>query len=279
MLLSFPSATLTAEVTNVALTDKPIFTWTVSSGKITSGQSTPTITISPGGEDLGELITVTVEVSGVSALTPDCNNRASVKAQFSEPFCPAISINCPTDIKEPGAALKISVNVSGGFPDMNLKYKWQVSAGNIISGQGTPEITVDTSETHGEAVTATVDVGGMPPECDSTESCSVITETNAPTARKYDEYGALSLVEEEARLVNLGIQLKEEAPDAQAFIIIYGARQVNQQLARARQFLVEKQGVDRNRIQLINGGYNKKSKTELWIVPTGATPPTPNPNF
>jgi len=29
----------------------------------------------------------------------------------------------------------------------------------------------------------------------------------------------------------------------------------------------------------VNGGINRKAKVELWIVPTGAYAPEPNPNF
>lgn len=275
--------TFTADVEGISQEDdKPTFNWTVSGGKITDGQGTSTIKVLAEAPDSQGLLSAMVEVGGIRALKSECDSRAEKKIVITADCllpCPAISVSCPTDLIVPWGFVTFSVNVAGGAPIPNLKYKWQVSAGKIISGQGTPEIKVDTSETDGNGITATVEVEGVPPECDRTESCSVTIIIDPAEARKFDEYGEISWISEEARLVNFGTQLKIE-PEARGFVIIYGAGgRVNQHLARTRKFLVEKQGINPNRIRLINGGYNKKSKVELWIVPTGTTPPTANPNF
>ena len=170
------TVTFTASVNGVSPLDKPTFNWTVSGGKITSGQGSSVITVLADGIEL-EAITATVEVGGVQALRAGCVRQAAKTVEYATcclPPCPTISINCPTDIKELGTPVKFSVNISGGVPNLKLKYNWQVSAGNIISGQGTPEITVDTIGTEGRHITATIELDGMPPECDRKESCSVI---------------------------------------------------------------------------------------------------------
>jgi hypothetical protein len=270
----------TASVDGLAPLDKPVFNWTVSSGEITSGQGTSSITVATDEMNGGD-VTATVEVDGVQSLKAECGRRALKRVGVATCCfpCPTISISCPTEIREPGAPETVSVNISGRFRDLAPKYKWQVSAGKIISGQGTPEILVDTSEVAGQSITATVEIDGLPPECDRTESCTLPILEPAPDARKFDEYGDVSWISEEARLVNFGFQLREE-PGAQAFIIIYGARgRADEHLTRVRKFLVERQGIDQSRIQLINGGYNKKAKVELWLVPTGAASPTANPDF
>jgi hypothetical protein len=271
--------TLTANISKVAPEDKPTFNWTVSSGKIVSGQGTSTITIT-AGETIEEAVTVTVEVSGVSALTPECDHRASEVIGFSEPCCPTISISCPTDILRLDEPMTFSANISGGDPNMNPKYNWQVSAGRIISGQGTLQISVDRSGIEGESITATVEVDGLPPECDRTQSCSTTWIASEPVAeaRKFDEYGEVSFVNEETRLSNFEAQLQQE-PGAQGYVIVYGPRRVKPHIARVRKFLIEKRGLEPSRIVLMDGGYSKKTKVELWIVPTGATPPKPNPRF
>lgn len=265
--------TLTAYITNVAPGDKPTFNWTVSSGKVISGQGTSTVTIA-AGETLEEAITVKVEVSGVSALTPQCDHTGSAMIGFSEPCCPVISISCPTDLPIPSVLVTFSANLSGGDPNLNPKYNWQVSAGKIVSGQGTPVISVDISGIAGQAVTATVEVEGLPPGCDRTESCSLFWEVEPPNpdSRKFDEYGEASLINEEKSLSNFGIQLEQE-PGSQGYIIIYGPRGVRSHLERARKFLIEKRSLEPGRIELIDGGYRKKTKVELWIRPTGAWPP------
>jgi hypothetical protein len=269
--------TLKAEVANVAPGDKPTFNWKVSPGKVISGQGTSTVTVSVG-EATGQEAEVTVEVNGVSALTPQCDHRASVIIGVPELCCPFVSISCPTEPPKPGEPVTISANVAGGDPKVNLKYKWQVSAGNIVDGQGTPEIKVDTSETAGQTVTATVEVEGLPPECDRTESCSLLIIEHAPSARKFDEYGSVSRMNEEVRLDNFRVQLQEE-PGSQGYIIVYGPRRISQRLKRAQKFLVEKRGIAPPRVVLINGGHNKQPKVEFWMVPTGAAPPKPDPDY
>ncbi|PYS50528.1 MAG: hypothetical protein DMF68_06885 [Acidobacteria bacterium] len=82
-----------------------------------------------------------------------------------------------------------------------------------------------------------------------------------------------------ARLDNLAIQLQQSPGEWKGYVIIYGPRRVPQHLAHVRDYLVEKHGISSDRIVLVNGGHNKKVRTELWIVPTGAEPPKPDPNF
>jgi hypothetical protein len=268
--------TLTARITNVAPEDKPTFNWTVSSGKVISGQGTSTATIA-AGETLDEEITVTVEVGGVSALTQQCNHKGEALIGFSEPCCPTIFISCPTDLPIPGAPVPISVNISGvGVDKFNLKYKWQVSPGKIVGGQGTAVISVDITGIVGQSVVATVEIDGLPPECDRTESCSFswTIELPTPESRKFDEYGQVSSVNEETRLSNFEIQLQQE-PGTQGYVIIYGPRRVRAHLERARKFLIEKRGLEPSRLELIDGGYRKKTKVELWLRPTGAAEPIP----
>jgi len=173
------------------------------------------------------------------------------------------------------------VNISGvGIENFNLKYKWQVSAGKIVGGQGTHVISVDTTDTIGQSVTATVEIDGLPSEYDRTESCSLMIYEHEPVAeaRKVEEYGMISWNSEKLRLSNFNILMQQE-PGSMGYVIIYGRRNVPQHLARVRKFLVEKRGLEPDRLQLINGGSNKKTKVELWDVPTGAAPPTAKPNF
>jgi hypothetical protein len=267
--------TLKAEVANVAPGDKPTFKWTVTPGKVISGQGTSTVTISVD-EAIGQYAEVTVEVKGVSALSPQCDNRASVSIGVPELCCPFISISCPTDLLMCGAPATVSVNVSGGDPNLNLKYKWRVSAGKIVAGQGTPQITVDIQT--GETVTATVEVEGLPPECDRTESCSLSIVCDPLEARKFDEYGSVSRMNEEVRLDNFRVQLQQE-PDSQGYVFIYGPHSVSEHLKLVRKFLFKRHGINTQRVVLVDGGHNKQPKVELWMVPTGAAPPKPDPDY
>lgn len=80
--------------------------------------------------------------------------------------CPSITV---TGVAEDGRGALFSANVTS--LNENLTYNWTVSAGTITTGQGTLQISV--SATDASAVTATVEVGGVPASCPATASGTV----------------------------------------------------------------------------------------------------------
>jgi hypothetical protein len=56
------------------------------------------------------------------------------------------------------------------LPPANVSFNWSVSAGTISAGQGTARITVSIAELPASFVTATVDIGGLDPNCPHTAS-------------------------------------------------------------------------------------------------------------
>jgi hypothetical protein len=172
---------------------------------------------------------------------------------------------------DPGSAITFSSSLSSSA---NVTYNWSVSAGTISSGQGTSSITVDTAGLGGQTVTATVEVGGLDPACSRTASCSTSVTAPAPPATKFDEYGNIRFNDEKARLDNYAIQLQNQ-PGAQGYIIAYGscAGEAQARADRAKDYLVNTRGIDAGRIVTMDGGCRADLTVELWIVPTGATPP------
>ena len=47
---------------------------------------------------------------------------------------------------------------------------------------------------------------------------------------------------------------------------------------RAKNDLVTRKGIDASRIVTVDGGYRENLTVELWVVPSGAQPPTASPN-
>ena len=68
--------------------------------------------------------------------------------------------------------IRFSASVTGGKPTRELSYCWTVSKGTIIKGQGTAVIEVETRGKDREGLTATVDIGGLDPNCAHIVSCS-----------------------------------------------------------------------------------------------------------
>src|SRR5215210_4301550 len=79
--------------------------------------------------------------------------------------CPTVTVDCPTQMITPGGNTMVTANVVDAAPNLKLDYAWSVSAGIIIAGQGTPTITIDTSGTGGQTVTATVEISGLDSSC------------------------------------------------------------------------------------------------------------------
>ncbi|HKQ52481.1 MAG TPA: hypothetical protein VJT74_08940 [Pyrinomonadaceae bacterium] len=253
------------------------FHWTVSEGEIVKGQGTSSITVATESAHESPL-TATVELIGPRVLEPDCKGtaRASVRFDNCDPPCTTLSVKCPTDWT-PGLPMTITASVSPVTDDMDLTYNWEVSAGTIVSGQGTPTITVDTSGQGGNTITATVKVDGLAPECDHTESCTLTLNSDGPWPRLFDEYKEISEAQEDERLSNFGIQLQQE-PGAQGYIFYFGPRDTESRLGRAWRFLTSKFGIDPGRITLVNAGRREEFAAELWVRPTGAPEPKPSRN-
>lgn len=128
-----------------------------------------------------------------------------VQAQ-GQGLCPTFSVTCP-DTSD-GSTFKFTANIS---PSAKMTFNWTVSTGTIISGQGTPAISVDTSGFAKQPFTATVEVIGLPKDCPNVASCSTPTICAPPrAAQKFDEYGDLSWAEERARLDKFAAHLKPE---------------------------------------------------------------------
>jgi hypothetical protein len=177
------------------------------------------------------------------------------------------------------------VSYSGTGP---LNYTWTVSPAEarIVSGAGTATITVDSTGLGNQRVSATlvVDDGSGDPTCrQSAQDATTVAkkELPPPECRVFDQFPSVAFDDDKARLDNLAIEL-QNAPDSQAYLIIYAGRtsRVGQADALGRRsvnYMVELRGVDARRLTVINGGYREADYIEIWICPPGAKAPVPTP--
>jgi PKD domain-containing protein len=182
-------------------------------------------------------------------------------------------VSCPSEV-EAGQPITFTASVTGGDPNMTPTYNWSVSAGTISSGQGTSTITVDTTGTAGQSVTATVTIGGVDPSCNATASCTTGVKPEPRKPSKFDEYGNIRFNDEKARLDNYAIQLQNQ-PGSTATIIVYGSCGSEAQTRgdRAKDYLVNTRGIEAGRITVVDGGCRSDLTVQLWIVPAGSTAP------
>ncbi|HJY29824.1 MAG TPA: hypothetical protein VJ306_17470 [Pyrinomonadaceae bacterium] len=254
------------------------YKWTTDAGTI-SGEG-PVVTwnlagLTPGYHKASlDILTTASDAScqafsSVSVLVKPC-----VAVQ---PVCPAIEISCPTAVAM-DQPLTFTSRYSGGIPaNVTPVYNWTVSAGTIISGQGTDTIRVDTAGLAGQTVRASLSMGGYNLECSA--DCAVTIPLPRPVSKRFDEFPDISRNDEKARLDNFGIEMQND-PTATAYVIVYPGRsskrgEVQHHASRVVDYLVNSRNLDQNRIKTLVGPARDELYVELWITPQGATPPNP----
>ncbi|MDQ3820526.1 MAG: hypothetical protein M3362_22980, partial [Acidobacteriota bacterium] len=124
-----------------------------------------------------------------------------------------------------------------------------------------------------------------------TTSATSAVQTNSPlqekvvdlSPRKVDDFEYLDTDSEGARLDAFAIELGKE-PQSRGYIISYNQRDIPpgrflRRIYGDKHYLVNYRGIEPNRLVVVNGGYREKFRTELWLVPNGASPPKPTPTI
>jgi hypothetical protein len=211
------------------------------------------------------------ECQAFSSVTVLVNACAPVR-----PVCPAVEVSCPSTIgiDQP---LTFTSSYTGGTAGISPVYNWTVSAGTIIEGQGTDTIKVDTTGLAGQAIRASLSLGGYNLECAA--DCAVTIPVPKLIGRRFDEFPDISRNDEKARLDNFGIEMQAD-PSATAYVIVYPGKagkrgEVQQHAGRIVDYLVNSRGLDQHRIVTLVGPARNALHVELWVTPRGATPPNP----
>ena len=269
--LAESSVPLTATVTNFS-TSELRYAWRANGGRLVGDG--PNATWDLSGTQPGTY-TATIEVDnnrndGCVAFT---STKVIVRPCPPPIVCPNVSIYCP-DTVSVGAPVTFTANLSGGTRGISPIYNWSVSAGMIISGQGTPSIQVDTAGLGGQPLTASLSVDGYKLNCSA--SCTVQIPRKI-SSTMVDYYPPIRLNDEKARLDNFAIQLQNE-PNAKGYVVVYGGTKANsaekqKRMGRAYDYLVHTRGISTDRLVMMEGGTRDVTTTELWIVPLGADPP------
>ena len=99
--------------------------------------------------------------------------------------------------------------------------------------------------------------------------------------RKFDEYGKLLWSDEEARLDNVAAELKL-SPDNVVYLYAYNGRrgcigEAQVRAARAKDYLVNKRGIESDRVIWKDGGHREDLVIEIWVEPRAAVAPYASP--
>ena len=201
--------------------------------------------------------------------------------------CPyPVNLSAPVTVNE-GEVITYTSDVTyGGKAPLN--YTWTVTpeAAKVVSGLGTSTIAVDTTGLGSQSVSATlvVDDGSGEAACRQMAHAAtsvVRMPTRHNEAREFDVCCECAFDDQKARLDNLAVELQND-PSSTGHIVGYGGRtsrpgQADRLTARARDYLVNERGIDAARVTVINGGYRDEDCVEMWVVPSGAAVPRPQP--
>ena len=210
---------------------------------------------------------------------------------ISIPAIPASPCPYPVNVSAPasvGDGDIITFTADVGYSGQSaLNYTWTVSppAARIMSGAGSPTITVDSSGLGNRRVTAilVVDDGSGDRSCRQTAQAStgIVPPRILETPKRFDEFPSTAFDDDKARFDNLAIELQNN-PGTTGYVIAYAGRnsragEADRMTKRAADYLSVTRGISRDRLVVIDGGYRDSNSFELWLVPQGAEPPRPTP--
>lgn len=230
---------------------------------------------------------ITIAANRKQCITLNYHQRSIELPRVEKPPCPySVNVSAPTSVTE-GSIVTFAADVAYSGPSA-LNYTWTVSpsSARILSGAGTPTITVDSTGLGHQRVTAVLDVddGSGDRMCrQRASSATSVMAMSPPPAqpKRFDEFPSITFDDDKARLDNLAVELQNE-PASTGYVIVYGGRRSGAGSAerlgeRTRDYLILTRKIDANRITIINGGLREKNSFELWLVPQGAIPPQPTP--
>ncbi len=193
-------------------------------------------------------------------------------------ICPHVYADGETFMLRMKQPLTFVLSLHDGDPSVHPTFRWTVSHGRILSGQGERKITVGELEEGAKVVTAEVEIAGLPKDCASRRT----TATGiAVVPYKLDEYGNIRIGDEKARLDNFAVGLQNE-PELIAYVIAYGGRRGRRNEARNRadravNYLVNARGIPPEQVTAVDGGLREELTVELWVSTRGAPAPVPAP--
>jgi hypothetical protein len=188
-----------------------------------------------------------------------------VANKVQETVCPSISVACARKSCDV-SPFHFIARIRDAPPGRSLSYQWSVSSGEIVSGEGTRSIKVVAPKW--SSLTASLNVIGLPPQCASTASMSVIRE-HIPTAHLFDQFSSAPFAKVSPHLDAFADQLRNQ-PGAMGYILFHGGRGLAE---GAKRYLLNKHDIEAGRIVNVRKKRSGRVIIKLYIVPTGAVPP------
>lgn len=182
--------------------------------------------------------------------------------------CPTIIVTGPAGIPDEGALIPFYVELMGNAPT-GISYRWSVSTGKVVDGQGTDKAKFDVNWPTGARVTATVEVLGLPSGCPNSASDTLAVAIDPGPIYVSSSGEPL----EYAKSVNQLIEELEEYPNSQGYIFIgTPSSDRYKQIEELIRATASQTGFDQSRLT-IKPETTSKELIELWVIRLGVDNP------
>jgi hypothetical protein len=191
--------------------------------------------------------------------------------------CPVTSVTGPAGLHKPGDMIWFEVSVT---PETlpNLSYRWTVNEGQINEGQSSKKIGVRyLDEMRATTLTATVEVGGIPDNCErsASESAPLVWE---PVVVLISDFSVPIGTINPTKLREAAIEYAKW-PNDQMYIIEYfppgtTERAVKRKRDKIMAFMVGVMKMYGPSVTIVDGEAGKPM-TKIYRVPHGTPNPTP----
>ena len=185
--------------------------------------------------------------------------------------CPIISVTEPASVPAPGTPMTFIARITDG-DWKNIEYHWMVSGGKILSGQGTSTINVSTEKWMETNITATVEVKGLPKECQNNKASGTGAFSIHWTAFQVDEYGAIPFNKIKSKLKNIDLEPVETGIFTFYFRVETtdekNLKKAKSQASRIKKFLIENLGTPKDKI-FFDFKHSNVNFTKVFMMPIG----------
>lgn len=191
--------------------------------------------------------------------------------------CPQLSVEPNTYLLKAGDTLVFTVLAK--YMKEKVTYNWTISAGTIISGQGTRQIRVSTNDAAGMFITATAEINGLPATCTNVVSNTVEVTTGSELIVKVTFVSGAELKKAVRQFIDV-TAFTDPSSESTAFIYLYRDKHTTvsaidlfkQAITKA----FEEDKVAPSRFKIVVGGEKKLQTLELYELQKGAKEPPPS---
>lgn len=200
-----------------------------------------------------------------------------VVGAFGQSACPIISVTGPSGLTPKGGYMSFLAKVEGIDLD-KINYKWSISSGQIVDGQGTPVISITSTDMNQYSITVKVEITELPPTCPNTVYAvgEIIENWGLSLPVKVDEVSNKGLVIDKPRLQNLALTLNSESSRKayliERFRLKTSPTDIKKKLVNSFSFLTKTLGISEDRITW-QISYGDENLTEFWFIPARADAP------